>query len=125
MNSNSGAHSLLLALGVLLVGAGGLLLAYLGLLVFQVINSPEKVKIVQFILEHLQIGDKAFYGTVGKETFEVHLTEPVRTAIFFFLGILILGVLARILSTLISSGLEMIRMASTQAKEQLKPKSGA
>jgi len=125
MNSNSGTHPLLMALGVLLVGAGGLLLAYLGMLVFQVIHSPEEVKIVQFVLDHIQIGDKALYGTAGKETFEVHLTEPVRTAIFLFLGVLILGVLARILSTLISSGLEMMRMAHTQAKEQLKPKSGA
>lgn len=124
MNSNSGAHTLLLALGVLLVGAGGLLLAYLGLLVFQVINSPEEIKIVQFVLAHIQIGDKALYGTAGQETFEVHLTEPVRTAIFLFLGVLILGALARILSTLISSGLAMIRMTSRQEKEQLKPKSG-
>ena len=124
MNSNSGAHSLLLALGVLLVGAGGLLLAYLGILVFHVINSPEEIKIVQFVLDHIRIGDKALYGTAGKETFEVHLTEPVRTAIFLFLSILILGTLARILSTLISSGLAMIRMASMQEKEQLKPKSG-
>ena len=125
MNSNSGAHTLLLALGVLLVGAGGLLLAYLGILVFQVINSPEEIKIVQFVLAHIQIGDKALYGTAGQETFEVHLAEPVRTAIFLFLGVLILGVLARILSTLISSGLAMIRIASPQEKEQLKSKSGA
>jgi len=125
MNSNSSAPSLLLALGVLLVGAGGLLLVYPGILVFHVINSPEEIKIVQFVLAHIQIGDKALYGTAGKETFEVHLTEPVRTAIFLFLGVLILGALARILSTIISSGLEMIRTASTQAKEQLKPKIGA
>jgi hypothetical protein len=125
MNGNSGAHTLLLALGVLLVGAGGLLLAYLGILVFQVINSPEEVKIVQFVLDHIQIGDKALYGTAGKEAFEVHLTEPVRTAIFLFLGVLILGTLARILSTLIASGLEMMRMANTQAKDQLKPHGGA
>jgi hypothetical protein len=125
MNSNSGAHSLLLALGALLVGAGGLLLAYLGILVFHVINSPEEIKIVQFVLDHIRIGDTALYGTAGKETFEVHLTEPVRTAIFLFLGVLILGALARILSTLISSGLAMIRLASMQEKEQLKPKSRA
>jgi hypothetical protein len=50
MNSNSGVHTLIMALGVLLVGAGGLLLAYLAMLVFQVIHSPDEVKIVQFIL---------------------------------------------------------------------------
>jgi hypothetical protein len=125
MNNNSGAHTLLMALGVLLVGAGGLLLVYVGLLVFQIINAPEEVKIVQFILTHIQVGDRAIYGSLGKEVLEINLADPVRTAFFLFLGVLILGVLARILSTLISSGLEMMRMANTQAKDQLKPHGGA
>ena len=124
MNNNSGAHTLLMALGVLLVGAGGLLLVYVGLLVFQIINAPEEVKIVQFILTHIQVGDRAIYGSLGKEVLEINLADPVRTAFFLFLGVLILGVLARILSTLISSGLEMMRMANTQAKDQLKPPGG-
>ncbi len=125
MNNNSGAHTLLMALGVLLVGAGGLLLVYVGLLVFQIINAPEEVKIVQFILTHIQVGDRAIYGNLGKEVLEINLADSVRTAFFLFLGVLILGVLARILSTLISSGLEMMRMANTQAKDQLKPQGGA
>jgi hypothetical protein len=125
MNNNNGAHTLLMALGVLLVGAGGLLLVYVGLLVFQIINAPEEVKIVQFILSHIQVGDRAIYGSLGKEVLEINLADPVRTAFFLFLGVLILGVLARILSTLISSGLEMMRMANTQAKDQLKPQGGA
>jgi hypothetical protein len=125
MNNNSGAHTLLMALGVLLVGAGGLLLVYVGLLVFQIINAPEEVKIVQFILTHIQVGDRAIYGSLGKEVLEINLADPVRTAFFLFLGVLILGVLARILSTLISSGLEMMRMANTQAKDQLNPHGGA
>jgi hypothetical protein len=125
MNNNNGAHTLLLTLGVLLVGAGGLLLVYVGLLVFQIINAPEEVKIVQFILTHIQVGDRAIYGSLGKEVLEINLADPVRTALFLFLGVLILGVLARILSTLIASGLEMMRMANTQAKDQLKPHGGA
>ena len=125
MNNNSGAHTLLMALGVLLVGAGGLLLVYVGLLVFQIINAPEEVKIVQFILTHIQVGDRAIYGSLGKEVLEINLADPVRTALFLFLGVLILGVLARILSTLISSGLEMMRIANAQAKDQLKPHGGA
>ncbi len=120
MNNNNGTPPLLMILGVLLVGAGGLLLAYVGLLVYHVINTPEEVKIVQFILTHIQVGDRAIYGSIGKETFEVNVADPVRTALFLFLGVLILGVLAKILSTLISSGLEMIRMAKTQPKEELK-----
>ena len=125
MNNTNGAYTLLMALGVLLVGAGGLLLVYVGLLVFQIINAPEEVKIVQFILTHIQVGDRAIYGSLGKEVLEINLADPVRTALFLFLGVLILGVLARILSTLISSGLEMMRMANTQAKDQLKPHGGA
>ncbi|NOT53836.1 MAG: hypothetical protein HOP18_04445 [Deltaproteobacteria bacterium] len=120
MNNNSGLPPLLMILGVMLVGAGGLLLGYVGLLVYQIINPPEEVKIVQFILSHIQIGDRAIYGSIGKETFEVNVAAPVRTALFLFLGVLILGVLAKILSTLISSGLEMIRMAKTPPKEELK-----
>lgn len=122
MNNGNGTPPLLMILGILLVGAGGLLLVYVGVLVFHIINTPEEVKIVQFILSHIQIGDRAIYGSLGKETFEVNVADPVRTALFLFLGVLILGVLAKILSTLISSGLEMIRMAKTQPKEELKQK---
>lgn len=125
MNNNSGAPTLLMALGVLLVGAGSLLLVYVGLLVFQIINTPEEVKIVQFILTHIQGGDRAIYGSVGKETFEINMADPVRTAIFLFLGVLILGVLARILSTLISSGLAMMRLANPQSNDQLNPPDSA
>jgi hypothetical protein len=105
-----------LIFGVLLVVFGGVILFYLGYLVFQVINDPEKVRIVEHLLEQFKAGDLAFYGNLEEKRFTIHLAEPLKIAIFLFVGVLIFWVLARIVQSLISGGIQMLSFAMGRFK---------
>jgi hypothetical protein len=105
-----------LIFGVLLVVFGGVILFYLGYLVFQVINAPEEVRIVDHILEQFKTGDLAVYGNLEEKRYTVHLAEPLKTAIFLFVGVIIFWVLARIVQSLISGGIQMLSFAMGRFK---------
>ena len=105
-----------LIFGVVLVVFGGIILFYLGYLVLQVINDPEKLRIGQYILEQFKAGDLAFYGNLEEKRFTVHLSEPMKTVIFLFVGALVLWVLARIVLALVSGGIKMISVSIGRPK---------
>ena len=101
----------LVLFGVLIVGVGGFLLLYLGVMVFQVINNPEKVKIVEFVLRHIQIDDKAIFGSLNHKPFEVYFSKSFRTVLFVLSGVFMIWVLAGIVKALISGGIKIIKLA--------------
>jgi hypothetical protein len=110
------ARKFLLVFGVILVVFGGIILFYLGYLVLQVINDPEKLRIGQYILEQFKAGDLAFYGNLEEKRFTVHLAEPLKTAIFLFVGVLVVWVLARIVLALVSGGIKMISLSMGRSR---------
>lgn len=101
----------LVLFGVLIVGVGGFLLLYLGIMVFQVINNPEKVKIVEFVLRHIQIDDKAIFGSINHKPVEIYLSKSLKTILFVFSGVLMFWALAGVVKALISGGIKIIRIA--------------
>lgn len=105
-------------LGVILLLGGCVVLAYIGILALEVINNPEEVKIVHYVLEQVQIDHTALSGNVDGQTFEITLGEPLKTAIFLVIGLLTLNFLAKIVKILVLTGLQLIK--SSQAT--LKPK---
>jgi hypothetical protein len=114
--SDTFVRKFVLLFGVLLVVFGGVILFYIGYLVFQVINHPEEVRLVEHILEQFQTGDLALYGNVEERRFTIHLAEPFKTAIFLFIGVLIVWVLARIVQSLIAGGIKMLSFAMGRSK---------
>lgn len=101
----------LIALGACLVLAGGVLLLWFGQLVYDIVNAPEKVRIVQFVLEQISVEGPIISGSSTESEFELSLSEPAKTFGFFFLGVFALGVLAGIVKTLVSAGVEIIKGA--------------
>ena len=114
--SDTFVRKFVLIFGVLLVVFGGVILFYLGYLVLQVINDPEELRVGQYILEQFKAGDLAFYGNLEEKRFTVHLSEPLKTVIFLFVGVLVLWVLARIVQSLISGGIKMISVSIGRSK---------
>ena len=106
-----GVRRPLVLFGVLVVGVGGFLLLYLGIMVFQVINNPEKVKIVEFVLRHIQIDDKAIFGSLNHKPFEIYFSKSFRTVLFVLSGVFMIWVLAGIVKALISGGVKIIKLA--------------
>ena len=99
-----GMGKLLVLFGVLLVAVGGFQLLYLGM-VFQVVNNPEKVKIVEFVLRHIQIDDKAIFGSISQLPVEIYISESLRTMLFVLWGVLMFWAVAGIVKALISGGI--------------------
>jgi len=105
-----------LIFGVLLVFFGGVILFYIGYLILQVINDPEGVRLVGYILGKFKTGDLALYGNLEEKRFAIHLAEPVKAAMFLFIGVLIVWVLARIVQSLISGGIKMLSFSMGRFK---------
>lgn len=111
-----GLRKPILATGIILVAIGAVLLIYLGLMAIKILNTPDDVRIVQFALETVSVGEEALSGRIGDQEFEVNLSAPVRSVLFLFLGVVLLGVLAGILKTLIAGGVNLIRLATEPGK---------
>jgi hypothetical protein len=101
----------LVLFGVLIVCVGGFLLLYLGIMVFQVIHNPEKVKIVEFALRHIQIDDQAIFGSINHKPIEIYLSKSLKTILFVLSGVLMFWALAGIVKALISGGVKIIKIA--------------
>ena len=97
------------ALGVIMVAAGVALLGYLGYTVFLIIDAPEKVGFVKFLLDHLGIDDTLIYGYAGNESFALNLAEPARTVLLLFFGVVMFWIMAGIARAIISAGLGIVR----------------
>ena len=69
--------------------------------------------IVKYALEHLVVGDRIMYGHGGRDTFELNLSEPARTVILLFVGIVIFWILAGIAKAIIVAGTHLLRFGSS------------
>lgn len=107
----------LLGIGIALIIAGALLLGYLGLTVFRAIDAPQDVPLVKFVANQLHVEDKAIYGHVGRDPFEINVNEPTRTLILLFLAAFVLMVLAGVAKSLIAAGINLVAAAG-RLKEQ-------
>jgi hypothetical protein len=114
--SDAFVRKFVLVFGVLLVVFGGVILFYLGYLALQVITDPEKVRVAEYILEQFEAGDLALYGNLEDKRYTIHLAEPLKIAIFLFIGALIVWVVARIVLSLISGGIQMLSFAMGRFK---------
>ena len=116
--SDAFVRKFVLVFGVLLVVFGGVILFYLGYLALQVINDPEEVRVVQYILDKFKAGDLALYGNLEDKRYTIQLAEPLKTAIFLFIGALIVWVVARIVLTLVSGGIKMISLSMGRSRSK-------
>jgi len=107
-----------LLVGGALVVAGVVLLGFLGVAIYQVIEAPNNVGLVKFVLENLRSGERMIYGHTGNETFELSVTEPARTVFLLFLAVMTFWIIAGIAKSIIAAGVNMIRVMSSVAKEQ-------
>jgi hypothetical protein len=108
---NHALRNLLVALGCCLLVAGAVLLLWFGQVVYQIVTEPEKVRIIQYIMEHVSTEGPIITGSAAESSFEVTLSDSAKAFGFFFLGVLALGVLAGIVKALLSGGVEVIRGA--------------
>ncbi len=101
----------LVIMGLLLIILGAGLLVYLAIYMFKVLDEPNSIALVALIFDSLREGDKLLFGSLGNGPngpFEISLGEPMRTFLFIFIVVWVLGAFARILTSLIGAGRELV-----------------
>jgi len=68
--------------GVLIVVWEAFSFSNLGFMVFQVINNPAKVKIVEFVLRHIQTDDKAIFGSLNHKRLRYIVSKSFKSGAF-------------------------------------------
>lgn len=116
-------RSILALLGLLLVLTGVGLLLFFAYLVFQIVDSPENVRIVEYIKELTQVDgpilngkfivpvEGGVEGPARNADFEVEMSPEIKAIIFLFMGAFALTICVNIVKIIITAGSAMIKVA--------------
>lgn len=107
-----GVCAILVICGAILLGAGMITLLYAAVTVYQVMHNPADVPFVHMLQEKITLTDLGFSGKSGDREFEFKSTEPVRYILFFWLGLLALGIMTRIFSGLVTTGGMLMKLGA-------------
>lgn len=107
-----GVCAILIVCGAILLGAGMIALLYAASTVYQVMNNPADVPFVHMLQQKITLTDLGFSGKSGDKEFEFKSTEPVRYILFFWLGLLALGIMTKIFSGLVLLGGQLLKMGA-------------
>lgn len=100
----------LIGLGLIIAGAGFLL--YVGFTVIKVIDAPEDIKIFSILFENIAEDEKVIYGNTGPQEFNVFFSARLQKIVYSVLGLMILALMTQVISTLLSAGVRLIRVAN-------------
>jgi len=102
----------LLLMGSLLVVTAVTILLLIGLLTYQIFYQPEQVAIVKYLMETIDLSDKAFFGKMNGENFYIHISDPIKYFLYFMATFLILSIVVKIFSSILSAGVKLIKAAN-------------
>ncbi len=109
---------LMATLGTGLVITGAMLLFYMATMIYHVLNTPEQVGLVQYIMTHIKAEDLAIYGSMKDQAglqnikIELNMSQSIRTILFMGFGAAIFGILSAVAARLVSGGVKMIELAA-------------
>lgn len=101
----------LLVIGGLLVIYGAIMMLYFGHLIYEILNHPEKVTVIDYVLKHIKTAGPALYARTpdGQEMY-VDFSEPAKSLAFFLMAIMALGVVSGVIRVMIWGGVEIIKV---------------
>lgn len=121
-------------LGLLLVMVGVGLLLYFAYLVFQIVEAPQNVQIVQYVKELTEIEGPILNGKFSvpmddgsglkrNADFEVEMSPEIKAIIFLFIGAIALSICVNIVRIIIGAGSAMIKAAGPESGISVKKNS--
>jgi hypothetical protein len=114
---NESVKGLVYWVGISLVCAGSFSLIYLAISVFQVVQSPSESELVSWVITSVSNSELLLNGHVGGKLFEVRASQPLHYLFIGIIGLLAIGILARVVSTLITGGVSLIRLSTGEIKD--------
>ena len=110
-----GGKLLVLAGGILIVAAVVVLL-FVAHLIYQIFYQPEQIYLIKYLMETIDLSDKAFFGRMDNAPFYIHISDPIKYFLYL-MGIgLILTVVVGILKGILVAGTSLIKVAYASVK---------
>ncbi len=122
---NESVKGLTYWVGISLVCAGSISLIYLAISVFQVVQSPSESELVSWVITSVSNSELLLNGHMGDKIFEVHASRPLHYLFLGIIGLLAIGILARVVGALITGGVSLIRLSTVEIKGVSDAKSSA
>ncbi|MEZ0226181.1 MAG: hypothetical protein ACAH83_16620 [Alphaproteobacteria bacterium] len=104
-----GVRQGLMLMGAVLIAISLAMLLYLSSTIYTIFTDPAQVKFVQFLQEKALTTDGAFSGEAEGKKFDIHISESMRYIIFFYFGLLGLGIVSRIFSGIMGTGIMLVK----------------
>lgn len=106
--------------GKLLVFSGGILivaavvvLLFIAQLIYQIFYEPDQIYLIKYLMDTIDLSDKAFFGRIDNAPFYIHVSDPIKYFLYL-IGIgLILTIIVGILKGVLVAGTTLIKVAYT------------
>lgn len=117
-----GVQGLVYWMGIALVGAGGLCLIYLALSLVQLMQSPGGSDLVNWVLSSAWDNGTLVSGHLNENLFEIRVSDKLQYLLLGLIGLIAIGVFAKVVGILIEGGIALIRFSVKESdNKQSKP----
>jgi len=119
MNGNEGeveisaGKKLLVLSGSALIVLAVVILLFLGFFVYQLFYQPDQVYLIKYLMDTIDLSDKAFFGRIDNAPFYIHISDPIKYFLYFMATFLILSIVVRIFRGILSAGTALIKIANS------------
>jgi len=103
----------LLLMGTLLVVTAVVVLLMIAFLTYQIFYQPDQVYLIKYLMETIDLSDKAFFGRYDNSDFFIHISDPIKYFLYFMATFLVLSIVVKIFSSILSAGVKLIKVANT------------
>lgn len=104
---------LLVFSGGLLITAAVIVLLFIAQLIYQIFYEPDQIYLIKYLMDTIDLSDKAFFGRINDAPFYIHVSDPIKYFLYL-MGIgLILTIIVGILKGVLVAGTTLIKVAYT------------
>ena len=109
---------LLVLSGSVLIIAGVVVLLFIGQLIYQLFYEPDNIYLIKYLMDTIDLSDKAFFGRINDAPFYIHVSDPIKYFLYL-MGIgIILTIVVSILRSVIVAGTTLIKVAYASVNGQ-------
>ncbi|MCK4743111.1 MAG: hypothetical protein KAT25_04770 [Sulfuriflexus sp.] len=102
---------LLVLSGSVLIIAGVVVLLFIAQLIYQLFYEPDQIYLIKYLMDTIDLSDKAFFGRIDNAPFYIHVSDPIKYFLYL-MGIgLILTIVVGILKGILGAGTTLIKVA--------------
>ena len=109
----SAGKKLLVLSGSALIVLAVVILLFLGFFVYQLFYQPDQVYLIKYLMDTIDLSDKAFFGRIDNAPFYIHISDPIKYFLYFMATFLILSIVVRIFRGILSAGTALIKIANS------------